>query len=274
MDALTDDHTADDHTADDRPVFVDIDEQRHQARVATITFGAKRVNVFDSVTIEQVTVAFEKLATDDELRAVVLTGGTDRSFSMGADVKEMAALDVDGAEAFITHLHRLCDAIRATPVPVIARIQGHCLGAGLEVAASCDLRIASDDSSFGMPEILLGVPSVIEAALLPTLIGWGKTRELVYTGVTIDAAEAARIGLVERVVPVDELDAALAQWVGTIASVASASAVRLQKQLLRRWETLPLSDAIAAGIPSFRAAYKTGDPPRLMREWVEDRQRE
>ncbi|MEE8422240.1 MAG: enoyl-CoA hydratase [Dehalococcoidia bacterium] len=259
---------------DDHTVFVDINEQRHRARVATITFGAKRVNVFDSVTIEQVTVAFEKLATDDELRAVVLTGGTDRSFSMGADVKEMAALDVDGASAFITRLHRLCDAVRATPVPVIARIQGHCLGAGLEVAASCDLRIASDDSSFGMPEILLGVPSVIEAALLPALIGWGKTRELVYTGATIDAHEAARIGLVERVVPVDELDAALEQWVGTIASVASPSAVRLQKQLIRRWETLPLNDAIEAGIASFRAAYETGDPQRLMREWIDGRRRE
>jgi enoyl-CoA hydratase/carnithine racemase len=259
---------------DARSVYVDIDEQRQGARVATVTFGAKRVNVFDSVTIEQLTVAFERLATDDDLRAVVLRGGQGQAFSMGADVKEMAALDVESAEAFVTRLHRLCEAVRAAPVPVIARIQGHCLGAGLEVAASCDLRIASDDSRFGMPEILLGVPSVIEAALLPTLIGWGKTRELVYTGATIDAAEAARIGLLERTAPVDELDGAVAQWVEAIATDASPAAVRLQKQLIRRWETLPLKDAIEAGIPSFRAAYESGEPQRLMGEWVEGRRHE
>ena len=103
------------------------------------------------------------------------------------------------AEAFIARLHGACAAIRSLPVPVIARISGYCLGGGLEVAASCDLRVASEDSTFGMPEVNVGIPSVIEAALLPRLVGWGKARELVYTGLSISAAEAVSCGLVERV---------------------------------------------------------------------------
>src|SRR5690606_40996864 len=117
-----------------------------------------------------------------------------------------------GAERFITLLHHVCTAVRDCAIPVIARIRGYCLGAGLEVAASCDLRVATHDSTFGMPEVHVGIPSVIEAALLPSLIGWGRTRELLYTGTAIDAAEAERIGLVERSVPAEQLDAALEVW--------------------------------------------------------------
>src|SRR5439155_144470 len=96
-------------------------------------------------------------------------------------------------------LHGVIAAIRTIPVPVIARINGYCLGAGPEVAAGCDLRVASDNAFFGMPEVKVGIPSVIEAALLPRLIGWGATAELVLLGENIDAAEALRIGLVSKV---------------------------------------------------------------------------
>ena len=102
-----------------------------------------------------------------QLRALILTGAGDRAFIGGADINEMVELDQESARIFITHLHEACTALRNLPVPVIARISGYCLGAGLEVAASCDLRIASEHSSFGMPEVRVGIPSVIEAALLP-----------------------------------------------------------------------------------------------------------
>ena len=98
-------------------------------------------------------------------------------------------------------------------MPVIARVNGYCFGAGLEIAASCDMRAAADTARFGMPEVLFGLPSGMEACLLPQLIGWGKTRELVFTGRHIDAREAADCHLVERVVPAGELDAAVEDWV-------------------------------------------------------------
>ncbi len=179
----------------------------------------------------------------------------------------MVGLDAAGAEAFITRLHDFCQALRDVPVPVIARIDGYCLGAGLEIAAACDLRIASERSTFGMPEVKVGIPSVIEAALLPTLIGWGKTRELLYTGESITSAEALSCGLVERVVPAEQLDAALGQWVESILA-AGPRAIRLQKALLRRWETLPLAEAIAAGIRTFRDAYATDEPRQYMRRFL------
>jgi enoyl-CoA hydratase/carnithine racemase len=255
----------------DRPVVsTTIDDARYGARVATIAFAPWRINVFDGELIEALTGEFVRLAEDDDLRLAILTGGIGQAFSMGADVKEMAAIaDADEAVAFITSLHNLCQSIRDLPVPVIARIEGHCLGGGLEVAASCDLRIASEGSMFGMPEVRLGLPSVIEAALLPSLIGWGKTRELLYTGDTIDSSEALRIGLVERVVPVDRLDDELAGWVHSIAVESSASAVRQQKQLMLRWEVLPIGEAIEAGIASFRVAFRDDTPQRLMQQWID-----
>ena len=98
---------------------------------------------------------------------MILTGAGERAFVGGADINELAHLDRDSAREFITLVHRCCDGFRRLPVPVIARIDGYALGAGLELAAACDLRVASDRSMFGMPEVRVGIPSVVEAALLP-----------------------------------------------------------------------------------------------------------
>ncbi|HJO75520.1 MAG TPA: enoyl-CoA hydratase-related protein, partial [Rhodospirillales bacterium] len=110
---------------------------------------------------------------DGDLRAVVLTGKGEKAFIGGADISEMADLTPETAETFITGLHGASAALRRLPVPVVARIQGYCLGGGMEVAAACDMRIASESAVFGMPEVALGLPSVIEAALFPRLIGDG-----------------------------------------------------------------------------------------------------
>ena len=113
----------------------------------------------------------------------------------------MAGLeDGEAARAFITLVHGCCRAVRDCPVPVIGRLGGWTLGAGLELAAACDLRIAAEHAQFGMPEVRVGIPSVVEAALLPGLIGWGRTRRLLLLGETIGAAEALAWGLVEQVV--------------------------------------------------------------------------
>ena len=180
----------------------------------------------------------------------------------------MANLDPESARAFITGLHEVCAALRDAPVPVIARIQGYCLGGGLEVAASCDIRVASDNSTFGMPEVRVGIPSVIEAALLPRLIGWGKTRELLFTGAVIDAAEALACGFVEKVVPALDLDRAVDAWLdGIIAS--GPAAIRSQKALIRAWEELSLDDAIQAGIDAFSDSYRAAEPRERMQAFLE-----
>lgn len=239
----------------------DDDERGYVARI--VVDHQARLNILNSELIRQLTEAVNSLATNERLRVLILTGAGDRAFIGGADINEMATLDSSSARNFILQLHGACLALRELPAPVIARISGYCLGAGLEIAASCDLRVAADHSTFGMPEVRVGIPSVIEAALLPRLIGWGKTAELIYTGEPIPASEALGCGLVERVVPLDQLDQAVERWTHAILE-AGPRAVRLQKALTRQWESLPLDQAIELGIESFAAAYDTDEPVRMM----------
>ena len=222
-----------------------------------------RLNIVGSAELDSLCNVLEGLGDDPELRAAVLTGGGERAFIGGANIHEMAGLTPETARAFITRLHEACAGLRHLPVPVIARIRGYCLGGGLEVAACCDLRVAAEDAVFGMPEVRVGIPSVIEAAVLPRLMGIGRAREMVMTGRTMDAAEALACGLVERVVPAQDLDAAVGEWLDDIAACGRA-ALAAQKALCRAWEERPLTEAIDEGIERFAQAFETGEPARMM----------
>jgi enoyl-CoA hydratase len=240
-----------------------IEERGAHGRVARLSVAHPgKLNVLNRALIDALAERLDALAGDQGLRALVLTGVGERAFIGGADIRDLAQLDRDSAEPFITALHRVCAALRRLPVPVIARINGYALGAGLEVAAACDLRIASAHARFGMPEVRVGIPSVIEAALLPALIGWGRTRRLLLTGETIEAREAERWGLIEWCVPPAQLDAAVEELLDAILA-CGPEAIRLQKTLIREWEDLPLSRAIERGITRFAEAY-AGDEPRRM----------
>jgi len=235
-------------------------EERQGGRIGHVTVdNARKLNCLSTPLIVELAQAFVKLGEDRALRAVVLTGAGNRAFIGGADLNELGALCADSARLFITRLHQACKAIRDCPVPVIGRVNGFCLGAGLEVAASCDFRAAADTAQFGMPEVVMGLPSVIEAALLPGLIGWGKTREMLLTGTLYSAAEALAMGFVERVVPAAELDAAVDRWLAAICRAAPA-AIRSQKALINHWERVSVDEGIYAGIDALSDAYKTGEP--------------
>lgn len=241
-------------------------------RIATITIDyTQRLNVLNTPILQDLTETVHRLGAEKELRAIVLTGAGDRAFIGGADLYELVELNPRTAEAFITGVHRFCAALRDCPVPVIARVNGLCLGGGLVVAAACDLRAASDNATFGMPEVRVGIPSVIESALLPGMIGWGRARELLYTGDTIDAQTAADWGLVERVVPPAQLNATVDAWIDSILA-CGPRAVRAQKALVHKWDSLPLTAAIAVGIPSFSEAYSTDEPRTFMKRFL-DRKR-
>ena len=186
----------------------------------------------------------------------------------GADIKEMAKLDQKSAEAFITRLRDLCEAVRQFPAPVIARLPGWCLGGGLEVAAACDFRIAAHDAKFGMPEVRVGIPSVIHAALLPRLIGWGRARWLVMTAENIDAPTALAWGLVDAVAPEGGLDAAVEHTVKALLE-CGPEALRAQKELLRQWEELPLTESVNLSVSVFGQSFLTGEPQRLMQGFLD-----
>ncbi len=244
-------------------------DQRQRGVIAYLTINNPRhLNAMNSALMDSFVATMNELAAEDDLRAVVLSGAGPKAFIVGADINEIAGIkDAAQATSFITRLHGCCDAIRNLPVPVIARIHGYSFGGGLEIAAACDLRIASEAATFGMQEVKLGIPSVIEAALLPMLVGWGRAREIMLLGETFTAAEALDWRLVERVVPASALDAAVETWLGKLLTSAPR-AVRLQKRLIRQWEDLPLADAVQAGIDAFAEAYATDEPATAMRAFL------
>src|SRR5579859_696385 len=233
--------------------------------------NAGSLNILGSAVIEGVREGLETLAAERQIRVLVLAGQSERSMIGGADIKEMARLDQTSAEKFITGLRDLCEAVRTFPAPVIARLPGWCLGGGLEVAAACDFRVAANDSKFGMPEVRVGIPSVIHAALLPRLIGFSRTRWLVMTAENIDAATALSWGLVDVVAPEGGLDAAIEKVVDALLK-CGPEALRAQKALLRQWEELPLMEAINASVGVFGRSFLTDEPTRLMQAFI-DRKR-
>jgi len=248
-------------------------EERRDGRIARVTVNnAKKLNCLSTPLIVALTEAFTKLAQDPALRAVVLTGAGERAFIGGADLNELGGLCADSARLFITRLHQACKAIRDCPSPVIGRINGFCLGAGLEVAASCDMRAAAAEARFGMPEVHMGLPSVIEAALLPGLIGWGKARAMLLTGELSTAAQALAMGLVEKVVPQDGLEAAVDGWLVAICR-ATPLAIRSQKALMNRWERVSVEEGVMAGIDALAEAYKTGEPQAAIRAFFDAKRR-
>ncbi len=232
--------------------------------VASITLTRRgKANALDSATTAGLRDALRQPAAASA-RVLVISG--EGVFCGGADIREMENLDAVGAERFIRGLHETFLLIREHPAPVVAEVRGAALGAGLELLVSCDLSVVAEDAVFGMPEPHVGLPSVIEAALLPGVVGLVRARELLFLGDPIDAAEAARIGLVGEVAPVADLEAAVKAKVERLLRL-SPEALSLQKRLIGRWLNLPLDQAVEAGVSAFRAAYRTGAPKREMEKF-------
>jgi enoyl-CoA hydratase/carnithine racemase len=233
--------------------------------------NAGSLNILGSAAINGVREGLQALATERAIRALIIAGHSEKSMIGGADIKEMAKLDQASAEKFITGLRDLCEAVRAFPAPVIARIPSWCLGGGLEFAAACDFRIAAHDAKFAMPEVKVGIPSVIHAALLPRLIGWGRARWLIMTAATVDASTALSWGLVDAVAPEGGLDATVEATVAALLE-CGPEALRAQKALLKQWEELPLTESVNLSIGVFGQSFLTDEPRRLMQGFL-DRKR-
>jgi enoyl-CoA hydratase len=237
--------------------------------VVRCTLDRPPLNLFEPALIAALRSTFQSLADDEGVRAVVLTGAG-RAFTAGMDVHVLRDLDRASATALISSLHDAIDAVHRAPVPVIAAVNGAALGAGFELALACDLRIAARSAIFGLPEVRVGVPSVIQAALLPPMIGPGRAAEMLLTGANIGADEALAWGLLNRVVEPEQLEAAVDEMVQRIVACAPM-AVRLQKSLIVRWRESDLTTAVRAGIAAFAASYATGEPREGARAFLEKR---
>ncbi|AHV93436.1 enoyl-CoA hydratase [Bordetella holmesii] len=242
------------------PVFAHAIVSRDERGVYTLCIhDAKSLNILASAVTLSLTEAARWVAAQPDARGAILRGSGERALVGGANIYEMADLDPQGAREFITRLRDLCDAVADIPVPTIARIAGFCLGAGMELAAACDIRLASEDAVFGMPEVRVGIPSVIHA-------DW-----LLLTGETIDAGQALQWGYVEFVSERDELDALVEKTVAPIAA-SGPRAVRSQKALLRYWSTSTVQAGLDRSVAAFGEAFTTDEPRRYMAPFVARRQ--
>jgi enoyl-CoA hydratase len=245
-----------------------VDDRGDSGCVAYITVNnAAKRNTLGMPGKRAIADTFNMLANNERLRVAVITGAGDKSFIAGADIAEMKDLNAEQAEIEHTLTHVANESIQMFPVPVIARINGWCLGFGAELAAACDMRIGVDTAKFGMPEVRVGIPSGMEAVLLPALIGWGKAAELIYTGDIIDAQEAYRCGYLQKIVPAAELDAAVEKMVGSIL-LGGPRAIRLQKALMRDWQRMSITDSVWQGIRACVAARSTDEPKRMMEAFI------
>ena len=203
---------------------------RREGRVAWLTIDRPPLNILDIPTLQSLGEAVAALdRPDDDLQVVVVRGAGDRAFSAGVSVQDHTP---DKIGAMLESFHGALRLLRDLQAVTIAAVQGHCLGGGMELALTCDLVVASDGARFGQPEVDLGCYPPFAAALYPSLIGAGKTLDLLLTGRTIDCDEAERLGLVTRSVPSFGLDAEVKALVTQITS-KSAPVTRLIKAAVR-----------------------------------------
>ena len=232
--------------------------------------GRTHLNLLGPAVFQALHQRVEECGQDETLRAIILRGAGERAFSAGVDLHEMKDLTPLTAEKFIRSLHRAARILLDVPVPVVAAIQGPCLGGALELALAADIRIASDDAIMGLPEVRVGLPSVIEASLLPPTVGLGRARKMLLTGETIDAAEALRIGLVDEVVDPEGLhDASMdraREFLGMARPVLAA-----QKDIVARWLELGEAESAEYTIKTFALGFATPYPHEAMTAFLEKR---
>ena len=213
--------------------------------VATVTLNRPDVhNAMNDRMRQELVRCFGDLAASDEARVIVVTGAGERAFSAGADIREFVAPQVP--TRFREHRKRVDfrEVMDRCPQPLIAAIRGYAFGGGLELALACDLRIAGDDARLGLTEIDLAIiPGGGGTQRLPRLVGRGRALHMILTGARIDAQEALRIGLVERVVPAAEVQSAARELARTLAAKAPV-ALRYAKEAVVKGIELPLADGL------------------------------
>ena len=233
------------------------------------TIDRPPLNLLEPALIRTLRETFEALAADRATRIAIVTG-QGRAFTAGMDVAVLRDLDPAGARELITGLHDAIAAVHAAPFPVIAALNGPCLGAGFELALACDLRVAAAGTLLGLPEVRVGIPSVIQAALLPLLVGPGRAAALLLTGEPVTAEQARDWGLVNEVVPAARVRTA-AEALAARVLACGPDAIRLQKGLIVRWRETDVVSAVRLGIDAFAAAYATAEPREGMSAYLEKR---
>jgi enoyl-CoA hydratase len=242
--------------------------------VAVVTIDNPPMNALSAALLEELEAVVERLDGDPDVRAIVLRGAGERAFVAGADIKEFPALRESATQesGSARGIQRLGTRMDATHTPFVAAIQGFCLGGGLELAMCCDVRICAEDARLGQPEIKLGlIPGGGGTQRLPRLVGLGRALLLNLTGDFVDAPTAERWGLVEKVVPVEELMPAALEVAGAIAA-RSPHAVAVLRELARTTRDLPLEEGLRREADGFRRCLASEDGLEGVTAFIEKRE--
>ncbi|MDP9121162.1 MAG: enoyl-CoA hydratase-related protein [Acidobacteriota bacterium] len=245
--------------------------EEREGRVAILTINRPdKLNALNDQVRDEVLAALARLEGDAGVGVVVVTGAGEKSFIAGADIGEFAGRSpFDQRHAMRSP--RIFDVMASFPKPVIAMINGFCLGGGCELALSCDLRIASEKARFGQPEINLGlIPGGGGTQRLSRLVGLGHAMRLILTGEMINAAEAKEIGLVELVVPAEELRTKTLELAGKIAG-KSPLTLRVAKEVVRAGQRLSIEDGIAYERDLFCLCFSSEDKEEGVKAFLEKR---
>ena len=244
-------------------------ERAGRVAIVTINRPDKR-NALNIKTREEGAAVLEELSTDDSVGVVVFTGAGDKAFVAGADIAEFSGRTAITQREVMTG-RSLFTAIDTFPKPVIAMINGFCLGGGCELALACDIRIASESASFGQPEINLGIiPGGGGTQRLTRLVGEGKAMELILTGEIIDAKSAFAIGLVNQVVPADQLRAKTMEIANRIAD-KSPIALRLAKEAVKLASRSNLDEGLRREVDLFALCFSSEDKDEGVSAFLEKR---
>jgi len=236
--------------------------------VGIITLNRPQVlNAWNTAMRDELTATLTTMEEDANVRAIILTGAGDRAFGAGQDLNETKTFDPDRAEQWIGEWKRLYDRIRSLSKPIVAALNGVAAGSAFQVALLCDLRIGHPGVTMGQPEINSGIASTTGPWIMREIIGLARTIDLTLTGRMMDADECYRIGVINRLVPQDEVMSealALAELLASKPPVA----MRLNRQRFREMTEEGFRDCLAAGIRIQREAYASGEPARMMEEFL------
>ena len=242
-------------------------------RVATVTLNRpEALNALSTTDKLNLARCIEDLGRESQIRVVVITGAGDRSFCAGSDIGVLEQTTSDGIQQIEEIEHQLFGAIRRIPQPVVGRVNGYALGAGLGVAMSCDLTIATEAAKFGQPEVGLGIGAPAECVMLPALVGYARARAMFLTGELIGAAEAVRIGLINEVVPAADLDARVNERVEKLLSFAPAG-LAANKRFMNAWLDHGLAAAVDLSIGLQGAVFAHPETKETIRRFLERKQK-
>lgn len=243
--------------------------------IATVCISrAKALNALNTETLQELKETFTEIKGDSSIKAVILTGEGEKAFVAGADIAEMANFTPEQGKNFGVLGNEVFSLIETLPQPTIAAINGFALGGGCELSMACDMRIASDNAVFGQPEVGLGIiPGFGGTQRLARLIGEGRAKELIFTGGKIDAAEAYRIGLVNKVVSLEELIPACEKLASKITG-NSLFAISCAKQAIHNGLDTDLSNGLAMESALFGLTFSHADQKEGMSAFLEKRKPE